>query len=79
MQLAVSVYYNQDVTKKKEKDKRHHDLITALREVLHLTGTYIPSLLPLWTGGALPQRMPKRGTAQETAAPCTGILPSLQR
>jgi hypothetical protein len=32
MQLAMSVYYNQDITKKKEKDKRHHDLITALRE-----------------------------------------------
>jgi hypothetical protein len=32
MQLAMSVYYNQDVTKKKEKDKRHHDLITSLRE-----------------------------------------------
>jgi hypothetical protein len=32
MQLDMSVYYNWDVTKKKEKDKRHHDLITALRE-----------------------------------------------
>jgi hypothetical protein len=31
MQLARSVYYNPDVTKKIEKDK-HHDLITALRE-----------------------------------------------
>jgi hypothetical protein len=32
MQLAMSVYCNWDVTKKKEKDKRHHDLIAALRE-----------------------------------------------
>jgi hypothetical protein len=32
MQLAMSVYYNQDVIKKKEKDKRQHDLIAALRE-----------------------------------------------
>jgi hypothetical protein len=32
MQLSMSVYYNQDVTKKKEKDKKHHDLITALRK-----------------------------------------------
>jgi hypothetical protein len=32
MQLAMSVYYNQDITKKKEKDRRHHGLITALRE-----------------------------------------------
>jgi hypothetical protein len=31
MQLAMSVYYNQDLTKKRE-DKKHHDLITALRE-----------------------------------------------
>jgi hypothetical protein len=33
MQLTMSVYYNQDLTKKKEKkDKKHHDLIPALRE-----------------------------------------------
>jgi hypothetical protein len=32
MQLAMSVYYNQDLTKKREKDKKHHDLIAALRE-----------------------------------------------
>jgi hypothetical protein len=32
MQLAMSVYYNQDVTKRREKDKRHHDLIAALRD-----------------------------------------------
>jgi hypothetical protein len=32
MQLAMPVYYNWGVTKKKEKDKKHHDLLTALRE-----------------------------------------------
>jgi hypothetical protein len=32
MQIAMNVYYNQDATKKKEKDKRHYDLITALRK-----------------------------------------------
>jgi hypothetical protein len=32
MQLAMSVYYNRDVTKRREKDKKHHDLIAALRE-----------------------------------------------
>jgi hypothetical protein len=32
MQLAMSVYYNQDITKKREKYKRHHDLIAPLRE-----------------------------------------------
>jgi hypothetical protein len=28
----MSVYYNQDITNKREKGKRHHDLIAALRE-----------------------------------------------
>jgi hypothetical protein len=30
MQLAISVY--RDLTKRREKDKRHHDLTAALRE-----------------------------------------------
>jgi hypothetical protein len=32
MQLAMSVYCNQDITKRREKDKRHHDIIATLRE-----------------------------------------------
>jgi hypothetical protein len=32
MQLDMYVYYNRDVTVKKEKDKKYHDLIAALRE-----------------------------------------------
>jgi hypothetical protein len=32
IQLAMSVYYNQDLTKKREKNKKNHDLIIALRE-----------------------------------------------
>jgi hypothetical protein len=32
MQLAMSVYYNWDVTKRREKDKNHHGFIAALRE-----------------------------------------------
>jgi hypothetical protein len=32
IQLAMSVYYNWDLTKRREKDKRHHDLIAALRK-----------------------------------------------
>jgi hypothetical protein len=31
MQLSMSMYYNQDITKKKEKGKKHHDLNAALR------------------------------------------------
>jgi hypothetical protein len=29
IQLAVSVYYNWDITNRREKDKGHHDLIAA--------------------------------------------------
>jgi hypothetical protein len=32
VQLATSVSYNWDFTKKRDKDKKHQDLITALRE-----------------------------------------------
>jgi hypothetical protein len=34
MQLAMSVYYKRDITKRKKKriKKKHHDLIAALRE-----------------------------------------------
>jgi hypothetical protein len=32
VQLATLVYYNWDLTKMRDKDKKHQDLITALRE-----------------------------------------------
>jgi hypothetical protein len=32
IQLAMSIYYNRNITNRREKDKRHHDLIAALRE-----------------------------------------------
>jgi hypothetical protein len=32
VQMATSVYYNQDLTRKREKDRRHHNLVAALRE-----------------------------------------------
>jgi hypothetical protein len=32
MQIAMSVYYNRDLTKRREKDKKYYDLITTLRE-----------------------------------------------
>jgi hypothetical protein len=38
--IAMSVYYNQDLTNRREKDKRHHDLVAALREG------------PIWLGPA---------------------------
>jgi hypothetical protein len=33
MQLAMSAYCNWDLTKKIDKDKKHQDLIAALREL----------------------------------------------
>jgi hypothetical protein len=32
IQIAMSVYYNQNLTNRREKDKRYHDLISALIE-----------------------------------------------
>jgi hypothetical protein len=32
VQIATSVYYNWDLTKKRIKDKKHHYLVAALRE-----------------------------------------------
>jgi hypothetical protein len=32
VQLPTLVYYNQDLTKKRDKDKKHQELITMLRE-----------------------------------------------
>jgi hypothetical protein len=58
MQLAMSVYYNWDLTKKREKDKQLPDLIAALREYPTLWGAYISSLLTLWT---LHRECPKEG------------------
>jgi hypothetical protein len=72
MQPAMSVYYDWDLTKKKEKDKRHHYLITAVRS-LHPKLATIVDRRGTSTGNA------QKGTAQETALPPNGTLPSLQR
>jgi hypothetical protein len=32
VQIATSVYYNLDLTKKKEEGKRHHDFLMVLKE-----------------------------------------------
>jgi hypothetical protein len=32
VQMATSVYHNWVLTKKREKERRHHDLLAALRE-----------------------------------------------
>jgi hypothetical protein len=33
VQMATSVYYNQDLTKKREKDRRHHDLVPDREQI----------------------------------------------
>jgi hypothetical protein len=69
MHLAMSVYYNWDITLKKKKKTRNTMIHCRSQRGPNLTGACILSLLPLWTGGALPQRMHKRGTTRETARP----------
>jgi hypothetical protein len=46
IQLAMSVYYNRDITNRREKDKKHHGLNAALRKRPRPTGACILNLLP---------------------------------
>jgi hypothetical protein len=73
MQPALSVYYNWELTKRREKDKRHYDLIAALRESPTQWGLY-PEVATIVDRRTL-QRMPKRGTAWETAPAPPGPCP----
>jgi hypothetical protein len=57
IQLAMSVHYNQDLTNRREKDKRHHDLIAALRQGLTQLG---PASWTCYHGG-------QEGTSAEDA------------
>jgi hypothetical protein len=74
---AMSVYYNQDITNKREKDKRHHDLIAALREGPTDWGLH-PELATMVDRKDI-SRECLRSTVWETAPPPTRTLPSLQR
>jgi hypothetical protein len=69
MQPATSAFYNWDLTKKRPN--------CSSLGVRHRRA-FILSVLPLQTGGALPQEMLQRGTAWETALTPTGTLPPLQ-
>jgi hypothetical protein len=55
MQLAMSIYYNQDLTKKRDKDKKktpgpYH----CTQGAPHLTEPHYQDMLPMWTGRTLP-------------------------
>jgi hypothetical protein len=73
IQLAISVYYNWDITNR-EKDKRH-DLTAAPTRL----GPTSPVCDHGGQEGVLLQRILKGGTVWETAPPPTRTLPSLQR
>jgi hypothetical protein len=72
IQLAMSIYYNRDITNK-EKDKRY-DLIAAPARLG-------PTSQVCYHDGQEGHfyRECLRGTAWETIPPPTGTLPSLQR
>jgi hypothetical protein len=49
VQLATSVYYNQDLTKKQDKDKKTPGPYHCAQGVPHLMGPHSQDMLP-WTG-----------------------------
>jgi hypothetical protein len=78
MQLAMSVYYNQDIIKKREKDKKHHDLIAAFREGPTQLGPTSRSCYHCRWEGHFHRECPKGGQPGDSPAP-SRTLPSLQR
>jgi hypothetical protein len=68
----MSVNYTGTLIKREKKMRKHHDFIA----VPHLTGAELTTIVDIV---AFLQRMPNRGTAQETAPVPASTLPSLQR
>jgi hypothetical protein len=75
IQLAISIYYNPDLNKKRKKDKKHHDLIAALRECPTQHGPTSPTLLPLWRGGHFCRECPKERPPRRQSWPPLGLCP----
>jgi hypothetical protein len=73
MQLAMSVYYNRDITKRREKDKKTPWPHCSAQRGPHPTGVYILSLLPLWTGGNFCRECTNGG--QPGRQPCLSLRP----
>jgi hypothetical protein len=72
IQLAMSIYYNWDITKRREKDKKLHNLSAALREGPTRLGPTSQVCYHCGQEGPLPQGMQKGRAARETAPPPTG-------
>jgi hypothetical protein len=58
VQLATSVYYNQDLTRKREKYRRHHDLVVALREFPSQRGPNVRTCCHCGQEGHIKQQCP---------------------
>jgi hypothetical protein len=77
VQLATSVYYNQDLTKKRDKDKKHQDLYRCTRGVPHLMGPHSQDMLPMWTGRTPLEKVSKRRAAWETTPVPSRTMPHM--
>jgi hypothetical protein len=66
----MPAYHNQDITKKREKDKK--DIMSSLQHSgsALLDKDLHPKLVTMWTEGALLQRMPKGEQPQPPLGPC---------
>jgi hypothetical protein len=75
----MSVYYNWDLTNRREKDKRHHDLIAASREGLPNWGLHPELAIMVDRRGTSAENAQKGDRQGDTALPPTRTLSSLQR
>jgi hypothetical protein len=53
VKLAASVYYNQDLTKRRDKDKKTPGPYCCTQGVSHLMGPHSQDTLPMCTGRTL--------------------------
>jgi hypothetical protein len=75
VQMATSAYHNQDLTRWKENDRRHHDLVVALREFPSQQGLNVRTCTIV--DSTLQTGVSMRRAAWENALTSFGTLPSL--
>jgi hypothetical protein len=73
VQVSPSVYYNQDLTKKRDKDKKKLEHYCCT-QVPYLMGPHSQDMLPIWKRRTLLKRVSKRDTAQKTALTSSGNM-----